>query len=94
MKLTGPLTKAELPGYWAKRQQYFGATDADLSQVTQMDSVGLAFLVQWSQALAETGKTLELRSPPAAFHSLAHLYGVSQLFALAPHNPGSQHGSE
>ncbi|GAA3541884.1 STAS domain-containing protein [Zobellella aerophila] len=94
MKLTRPLTKAELPKYWSERQQYFGAADADLSQVTQMDSVGLAFLVQWSQVLAETDKTLELRSPPAAFHSLAHLYGVSQLFALVPNNPGSQNGSE
>ncbi|WP_116474418.1 STAS domain-containing protein [Zobellella maritima] len=94
MKLTRPLTKAELAKYWSERARYFEAADADLSQVTQMDSVGLAFLVQWSQALANTGKTLELRSPPAAFHSLAQLYGVGQLFTLTPNNPGSQHGSE
>lgn len=94
MKLTGPLTRAELPEYWSERDRYFTVTCADLSQVTQIDSVGLAFLVQWSQALAEKDQILELSSPPAAFHSLANLYGVSSLFVLTPNHSGSQNGSE
>lgn len=94
MKLNRALVKEELPAYWAERQHLFASEQADLGEVGQLDSVGLAFLVQWSQALAESGRPLRLASPPATFYPLADLYGVSSLFQLTDNPSGSQNGSE
>ncbi|MBL1376738.1 STAS domain-containing protein [Zobellella iuensis] len=94
MKLERPLTRDELPAYWAERGTLFAAEQADLSAVEQLDSVGLAFLVQWSQALASAGKGLTLLSPPASFYPLADLYGVGSLFELTDNPSGSKNGSE
>lgn len=94
MKLERPLIRDELPAYWAERGGLFAAEQVDLSDVVQLDSVGLAFLVQWSQALAAEGKTLTLLSPPASFYPLADLYGVGSLFELTDNPSGSKNGSE
>jgi phospholipid transport system transporter-binding protein len=82
MKLERELTRDMLPAYWAERNTLFGAERVDLSELKQIDSVGLAFLVQWSQALAAGNKPLTLISPPASFYPLADLYGVSSFFEL------------
>ncbi|MFP2770074.1 STAS domain-containing protein [Oceanisphaera sp. KMM 10153] len=82
MKLERELTRDMLPAYWAERNILFGAERVDLSGLKQVDSVGLAFLVQWSQALAAGNKQLTLISPPTSFFPLADLYGVSSLFEL------------
>ncbi|MBR9859022.1 MAG: STAS domain-containing protein [Gammaproteobacteria bacterium] len=94
MKLERELTRDMLPAYWAERNTLFGAERADLSKLKQIDSVGLAFLVQWSQALAAGNKALTLISPPTSFYPLADLYGVGSLFELTDNPSGSQHGSE
>ncbi|PSJ40150.1 STAS domain-containing protein [Zobellella taiwanensis] len=94
MKLTRPLIREQLPAYWAERHALFAEDNAELGEVEQIDSVGLAFLVQWSQALSAAGRGLTLSAPPASFYPLADLYGVSELFTLADNDSGSQHGSE
>ncbi|WP_445401373.1 STAS domain-containing protein [Zobellella sp. An-6] len=94
MRLERALTRDELPAYWAERQSLFTLDRVALDGVEQLDSVGLAFLVQWSQALATEGKTLTLLSPPASFYPLADLYGVGSLFELTDNPSGSKNGSE
>ena len=79
--LTQPLTKEQLPSYWAQREQLFSQNKADLSAVREIDSIGLAFLVQWSQSLAADARPLTLATPPANFYPLADLYGVGDFFA-------------
>ncbi|WP_107850933.1 STAS domain-containing protein [Oceanimonas marisflavi] len=94
MKLTRSLTREQLPAWWAERDTLFADTTADLSGVERIDSVGLALLVQWSQALASRDKRLALSSPPDSFYPLADLYGVGSLFDLPKNDSRSQHGSE
>ena len=81
LPLTLPLTKDQLPAYWAQRAQLFSHNRADLSAVREIDSIGLAFLVQWSQSLAADARPLTLATPPANFYPLADLYGVGDYFA-------------
>lgn len=89
MKLTRELTRAHLPAYWAERQSLFTNRQADLSELSEIDSIGLAFLVQWSQALAAEQRPLGLLTPPASFYPLADLYGVSSFFELTDTSAGS-----
>ena len=79
--LTQPLTKDQLASYWVQREQLFSHNKADLSAVNEIDSIGLAFLVQWSQSLAADARPLTLNTPPANFYPLADLYGVGEFFA-------------
>lgn len=81
MKLTQPLTREQLPNYWAQREALFTHKTVDLSALQEIDSIGLAFLVQWSQSLAAEQRPLTLHSPPASFYPLADLYGVGAFFA-------------
>lgn len=92
--LTLPLTKEQLPNYWAQREQLFSQNQADLSAVREIDSIGLAFLVQWSQSLAADARPLTLATPPANFYPLADLYGVGEFFAPTDNLAESQNGFE
>lgn len=94
MKLSRPLTREQLPSWWAERDTLFAVAKADLSGVERIDSTGLALLVQWSQHLASREQRLVLCSPPEGFYPLADLYGVGSLFDLPDNDSRSQHGSE
>ncbi|MFD1006921.1 MULTISPECIES: STAS domain-containing protein [Oceanisphaera] len=94
MKLTRELTRTHLPAYWSERQLLFTNRQADLSELSEIDSIGLAFLVQWSQALAVEQRPLGLLAPPASFYPLADLYGVSSFFELTDTFAGSHNGTE
>lgn len=56
-----------------------GVTVFDLSQVTDVDSSGLAVVFGWQRAATAQGKLLRIASPPASLVSLAEVYGVSEL---------------
>ena len=94
LPLTQPLTKQQLPSLWAQREQLFSQNKADLSAVSEIDSIGLAFLVQWSQSLAADARPLVLVTPPTNFYPLADLYGVGDFFAPTDHFAGSQNEPE
>lgn len=94
MKLSRPLTREQVPAWWAERYTLFADSQADLSAVERIDSTGLALLVQWSQQLAAQNKRLALLSPPKEFYPLADLYGVGSLFDLPDNDSRSPHGSE
>lgn len=92
--LTLPLTKQQLPSLWAQRSQLFSQSSVDLSAVKEIDSIGLAFLVQWSQSLAADARPLALVTPPANFYPLAELYGVGDFFAPTDNLAESKNESE
>ncbi len=94
MKLSRALTREHLSAYWAEREALFVHRQADLSDLSQLDSIGLAFLVQWSQALGAEQGPLTLLSPPPSFKPLAALYGVGAYFELNDTKAGSHHGFE
>lgn len=94
MKLSLPLTREQLPAYWRQREQLFAHNGADLSAVGEIDSIGLAFLVQWSQSLAADARPLVLTTPPASFYPLADLYGVGEFFAPTDNFAESQNEPE
>ncbi|MGO4999799.1 STAS domain-containing protein [Oceanisphaera sp. W20_SRM_FM3] len=92
--LTLPLTRDQLASYWAQREQLFTHNRVDLSGLHEIDSIGLAFLVQWSQSLAADARPLTLNSPPASFYPLADLYGVGEFFTPTDNLAESQYESE
>lgn len=94
MKLTQPLTREHLPAYWAERHSLFTQSQADLSELNEIDSIGLAFLVQWSQAMGTEQQALSLLKPPASFYPLADLYGVNSFFELTHSLAGCENGTE
>jgi len=59
-----------------------GQTSIDLAGLTTVDSTAVAALVGWQRAAVQQGSSLALLNPSAALHSLASLYGVSDLLQL------------
>jgi phospholipid transport system transporter-binding protein len=56
-----------------------GQTEIDLGQLTVVDSAAVATLLAWKRAAAERGGSLTFHHMPTNLHSLADLYGVSDL---------------
>lgn len=56
-----------------------GQKEIDLSQLTTVDSAAVATLLAWKRAAAERGTALMFHNMPVNLHSLADLYGVSDL---------------
>lgn len=55
----------------------------DLSQVSEVDSSGIAVVFGWMRAAARAGRKLEVVNPPESFLSMAGMYGVRDLLPLA-----------
>ncbi|MCX7896984.1 MAG: STAS domain-containing protein [Rhodocyclaceae bacterium] len=66
-----------------KRALEEGGRLIDLRGVQALDSSGLAVLFGWQRHAAATGKTIGVINPPANLMSLAEVYGVDPLLALA-----------
>ncbi|MFN9807627.1 MAG: lipid asymmetry maintenance protein MlaB [Betaproteobacteria bacterium] len=62
-----------------------GDLGVDLSDVTEVDSAGVAMLVAWLREATARGGTLVLTHIPPALASLARLYGVDGLLGIAHH---------
>jgi phospholipid transport system transporter-binding protein len=60
-----------------------GAKVFDLEPVDELDSASLSLIFAWQRAAAEQGAKVSVRNPPPSLLSLAQLYGVSDLLALA-----------
>jgi len=56
-----------------------GDAHVDLSGVVRCDSSAVAVLLEWQRAAAAQGLTLTVQGVPAALHSLATVYGVTEL---------------
>ena len=60
----------------------------DASNLTRFDSSALAVLLECQRAAEASGKSFELRQPPAKLAALAKLYGIDAL--LIPASAGAQ----
>jgi len=84
MKLEGSLNAAWAASSWRQQAQLFAQREADLTEVVRLDSAGLALLVKWGQACQARGSRLRILGANDNFLKLASLYGVAELFELAP----------
>ncbi len=55
----------------------------DFADVTECDSAALAMLFDWQRHANAAGHRLQVRNLPASLHSLADLYGVTDLLPAA-----------
>jgi phospholipid transport system transporter-binding protein len=72
----------------ALREAVLGALDRDgltidLGQVQESDSTALSLLLEWQRAAKARGWTVRHANLPANLRSLAEVYGVLELLALA-----------
>lgn len=51
----------------------------DLAQVERVDSSALGVLLEWMRQAAKSNCQLHFVNPPRSLHTLADLYGVSEL---------------
>jgi phospholipid transport system transporter-binding protein len=58
--------------------------EVDLARVSQVDSAGLALLLEWSLAARDAGRTLAYRNVPPAIASLAGISDVAELLSPGP----------
>lgn len=56
-----------------------GAVAFDLAGVGRVDSSALSLMLSWRRRAASQGRTLAFRHVPDSLHSLARLYGISEL---------------
>lgn len=74
------LTVRTVPQLWEQRTEIFAISVADLSQLKEIDSAGIAFLVQWAKA--RTPQRLQLRAVPERARRLIQTFKVEPLFEL------------
>lgn len=64
------LTAATVPALWQERHTLFKEDSVDLGSLKEVDSAGIAFLVQWAKALPQGYLTL-VNAPEAALKLVA-----------------------
>jgi phospholipid transport system transporter-binding protein len=77
--LAGSLTLETAPWLWRELQTgglLTGATEADLSGVTESDSAGLALLLAWRASRRRTGGMVVFQGIPQRLRLLAALTGA------------------
>jgi phospholipid transport system transporter-binding protein len=83
--LQGALSFETVPGVLAESDNYAARPDlpdrfvVDFSQVTGVDSSGVALLLEWRRRAQRMGKTLTFVNLPPNLVALARLYGVAEL---------------
>lgn len=82
-KWIGALNTDKVLQLWPEHLEIFKQHEVDLSEITMIDSVGCAFLVQWAVACLRTSRVLHIRHLPTQGQHLMMLYGVQNLFNLS-----------
>ena len=83
--LQGALSFETVPGVLAESDKYAAREDlpdrfiVDFSQVTGVDSSGVALLLEWRRRAQRANKTLTFVNLPPNLLALARLYGVAEL---------------
>ncbi len=77
----GPMTMDQAAGLLEQGALLCDGGDRifDLAEVTVADSSAIAVVLGWLRRARAGGKTAQVWNPPAAFVSLADLYGVDEL---------------
>lgn len=88
----GAMTMDQAAGLLEQGAQLCEAADRvfDLGEVTLADSSAIAVVLGWLRRARTAGKTIQVWNPPAAFVSLADLYGVDELLKAFVMPAGSQ----
>ncbi|AUZ76958.1 STAS domain-containing protein [Aeromonas hydrophila] len=84
MRLSGELQAAQVVELWQRRADWWQEDQIELSDVSTLDSAGLALLVKWAKAALARGATPQLVGASTDFYTLANLYGVAGLFQSTP----------
>lgn len=84
-RLGKDLVTTTVPGLWAQSKKLFPSTQSDLicidvSEVTQVDSGGLALLVAWSRWASCHEKQFSLQEIPEKLRLLIENNGLEKLF--------------
>ena len=77
-KLSGKLDHISVETLWERKDSLFKSGEADLSEVTGVDSAGAAFLVLWAKN-SPSGKLAVTNMPEDAV-KLMHLFRTEPLF--------------
>ena len=77
-KLSGKLDHISVETLWEQKDNLFKSGEADLSEVTGVDSAGAAFLVLWAKN-SPSGKLAVTNMPEDAV-KLMHLFRTEPLF--------------
>lgn len=64
------LDSNSVPSLWDRREEIFKGTSVDLKETREIDSAGIAFLVQWAKALPQ-GRLEVLNAPDNAVRLIA-----------------------
>lgn len=83
--LEGSLTLGEVVQVMKEGEHLLaeGVGAFDLSGLTKVDSAALSLLMNWCRTAHAEGRSLDFRNAPESLHSLAKLYGVSDLIKLS-----------
>lgn len=93
LKIAGALTLAEMPRLLTETTAYVSQAALpdclaiDFSDVTDIDSSGVALLLHWRRESTRLGKGLRYVNMPANLSSLAQLYGVDELIHCPSQRP-------
>ncbi|NIR84688.1 MAG: STAS domain-containing protein [Gammaproteobacteria bacterium] len=81
--ISGPLTFASVAELYGSGTGELPAGDIeiDLRGVTQVDSAGLALLVEWQKRARRNGATISLRQAPSQLLELIRVCGLRAVFA-------------
>lgn len=85
--LAGSLTLETVPWLWRELRGgglLSTATEADLSELTESDSTGLALLVTWRAIRKRAGGDVTFNGVPERLRLLAALTGAQAVLAPAP----------
>lgn len=82
--VSGPLTFASVSELYESgtRELPAGDIEVDLSGVTQVDSAGLALLVEWQRQARGKGAAISLRQAPSQLLELIRVSGLRAVFAV------------
>ena len=82
------MTQAQTAGLLVAGQKLLAAsidTQAiliDLGAVSEVDSSGLAVLLDWLRTAHQQGKEISIAGVPSGLRSLAELYGIQELLSF------------
>ena len=85
MKLNGCLDCNTVERLWKDKSSIFTAKEVDLTDVSKIDSSGIAFLVIWSRGIIESSgevERLRLKNHPQEAVNLITLFKVKELFEI------------
>lgn len=74
------LSVNQVPKLYKRRQEIFKSNVFDMSQVTKIDSSGIAFLVKWSKACPN--KKLKIKNIKEEAKALITVFHVDSLFII------------